>query len=54
MMNDLMEQAEVAHADCRPEIYNDKKMLKSAITHQREENKVLLKLVEKERLKTQD
>jgi hypothetical protein len=38
MINELMEQVEIAHEDCKPEIYKDHKMLKAAISHQREEN----------------
>lgn len=33
MMNDLMEQAETAHEDCKPEIYKDHKLLRAAISH---------------------
>jgi hypothetical protein len=54
MMNELMENVEIAHADCKPEIYKDRKTLKGMIKHQKDENEKLLRLVDQERAKTRD
>lgn len=38
MMNELMDQVDAAHIDCKPEIYKDYKALKAAIKAQKEQN----------------
>lgn len=54
MINQLMDQVDAAHEDCKPEIYKDYKTLKAMIKKQKEENEVLQKHLDKERQKTNE
>jgi hypothetical protein len=54
LMNQLMDQVDSVMDDVQPELYQDYKTLKKAIKKQKEDNDQLQKLLDVEKIKTQD
>ena len=54
LMQELIEKVENVHEDCQPEIYKDYKELKANMSHQREENNLLQKTIDKIARETQE
>ena len=54
LMQELIEKVENVHEDCQPEIYKDYKELKANMSHQREENNLLQKTIDKISRETQE